>query len=109
MGMGSCKEQTGELAPMSEFKNQTLRVLQKGCGALGNTLASFTYKTNGRLQINTWLGLRSLDHLINRHITPLISFSSDVVQPIDNINLPIAIGTSSICLSPSLTVLSLTM
>ncbi|XP_021821748.1 fatty acyl-CoA reductase 3-like [Prunus avium] len=48
-------------------------------------------------------------HLINWHITLLINFSGDVVQPIDNINLPITIGTSSICLSPSLTILSLTI
>ncbi|CAL2268293.1 unnamed protein product [Prunus armeniaca] len=41
------------IAPISEFKNQAPRVLQKVRGALGNTLASFTNKTNNCLQINT--------------------------------------------------------
>ncbi|CAL2268845.1 unnamed protein product [Prunus armeniaca] len=42
----------GGVAPMSEFKNHTPRVLQKVHGALGNTLFSFTNKTNSCLQIN---------------------------------------------------------
>ncbi|XP_021802332.1 uncharacterized protein LOC110746420 [Prunus avium] len=31
-------------------------------------------------------------HLLDRSITPLVSFSGDVVQPIGNIHLPISIG-----------------
>ncbi|XP_034197747.1 uncharacterized protein LOC117613223 [Prunus dulcis] len=33
-------------------------------------------------------------HLLNRSITPLVSFSGDVVQPIDSIHLPISIGAA---------------
>ncbi|CAL8174803.1 unnamed protein product [Prunus armeniaca] len=33
-------------------------------------------------------------HLLDRSITPLISFSGDVVQPIGSIHLPISIGAA---------------
>ncbi|CAL8112663.1 unnamed protein product [Prunus armeniaca] len=33
-------------------------------------------------------------HLLDRSVTPLVSFSSDVVQPIGSIHLPISIGTA---------------
>ena len=52
MGLGCCKEQMGGLGPMSEFNYQAQKVVQKVRGALGNTLASFTKKTNSCLQIN---------------------------------------------------------
>lgn len=52
MGLLYCKEQMDGIAPVYEFKNQAPRVLQKVCGALGNTLASFTNKMNSCLQIN---------------------------------------------------------
>ncbi|CAL8990863.1 unnamed protein product, partial [Prunus brigantina] len=50
--MGCCKEQMVGIALVSEFKNHAPRVLRKVRGALGNTLASFTNKTNSCLQIN---------------------------------------------------------
>ncbi|CAL9020923.1 unnamed protein product [Prunus brigantina] len=33
-------------------------------------------------------------HLLDRSITPLVSFSGDVVQPIGSIHLPISIGSA---------------
>ncbi|CAL2268846.1 unnamed protein product [Prunus armeniaca] len=47
----------GGVASVSEFKNQAPRVLRKVRGALGNTLVSFTNKTNNCLQMNilAWL------------------------------------------------------
>ncbi|KAM1790370.1 hypothetical protein ACFX12_034446 [Malus domestica] len=33
-------------------------------------------------------------HLLDRSISPLISFSGDIVQPLGNIHLPFTIGTS---------------
>ncbi|KAM2268381.1 hypothetical protein ACFX1S_046509 [Malus domestica] len=33
------------------------------------------------------------EHLLNRSISPLISFSGDIVQPLGNIHLPFTIGT----------------
>ena len=33
-------------------------------------------------------------HLLDRSITPLVSFSGDVVQPIGSIHLPISIGAA---------------
>ena len=40
------------LGPVFKFNYQAPRVHQKVRGALGNTLASFTNKTNSCLQIN---------------------------------------------------------
>ncbi|BFG25104.1 hypothetical protein CerSpe_113780 [Prunus speciosa] len=34
------------------------------------------------------------NHLLDQTITPLVSFSSDVVQPIGSIHLPISIGSA---------------
>ncbi|PQM38802.1 hypothetical protein Pyn_07619 [Prunus yedoensis var. nudiflora] len=45
----------GGVAHVSEFKNQTSRVLRKVHGALRSTLVSFTNKTNSCLQILAWL------------------------------------------------------
>ncbi|PQQ06217.1 hypothetical protein Pyn_02766 [Prunus yedoensis var. nudiflora] len=45
-----------------EFRDQAPRMLRKGCKALGNTLVTFTNENNGCLQINSWLGMRSLCH-----------------------------------------------
>ncbi|CAL2256836.1 unnamed protein product [Prunus armeniaca] len=57
IGLACCKEQVGGVAPVYEFKNQDPMVLQKVCGALGNTLVSFCNKTNSCLQMNilAWL------------------------------------------------------
>ncbi|CAL8992010.1 unnamed protein product [Prunus brigantina] len=38
--------------------------------------------------------LQVLSHLLNRSITPLVSFSGEVVQPIGSIHLPISIGAA---------------
>ncbi|PQQ06216.1 hypothetical protein Pyn_02765 [Prunus yedoensis var. nudiflora] len=46
----------------SEFRDQAPRMLRKGCKALENTLVTFTNENNGCLQINSWLGTRSLWH-----------------------------------------------
>ncbi|PQQ10029.1 hypothetical protein Pyn_06460 [Prunus yedoensis var. nudiflora] len=45
-----------------EFRDQAPRMLRKGCKALGNTFVNFTNENNGCLQINSWLGMRSLWH-----------------------------------------------
>ncbi|KAM2700653.1 hypothetical protein EV2_002557 [Malus domestica] len=37
--------------------------------------------------------LNVAEHLLNRSISPLISFSGDIVQPIGSIHLPFTIGT----------------
>ncbi|KAM1084871.1 hypothetical protein ACFX19_023520 [Malus domestica] len=37
--------------------------------------------------------LNVAEHLLNRSISPLISFSSDIVQPLGSIHLPFTIGT----------------
>ena len=34
------------------------------------------------------------DNLVNRQLTPLLSFSGDLVQPIDSVKLPITFGTA---------------
>ncbi|KAL6285130.1 hypothetical protein ACE6H2_009520 [Prunus campanulata] len=39
-----------------------INIFRKGCKALGNTLVTFTNENNGCLQINSWLGMRSLWH-----------------------------------------------
>ncbi|KAI5347420.1 hypothetical protein L3X38_015299 [Prunus dulcis] len=52
MGLGCGQEQLDGLGPVFEFNYQAPRVHQKDRGALGNTLASFTNKTNSCLQIN---------------------------------------------------------
>ncbi|CAL8077349.1 unnamed protein product [Prunus armeniaca] len=39
-------------------------------------------------------GLGIADSMINRQITPLLSFSGDLVQPVGSINLPIAFGVA---------------
>ncbi|KAI5342332.1 hypothetical protein L3X38_010207 [Prunus dulcis] len=51
MSPSCCKEQINGSAPASELENQTQTVLRKVLGALGNTLVSFTNKTNSCL---TW-------------------------------------------------------
>ncbi|KAM1239822.1 hypothetical protein ACFX2J_045209 [Malus domestica] len=38
--------------------------------------------------------LNVAEHLLDRSISPLISFSGDIVQPIGSIHLPFTIGTS---------------
>ncbi|CAL8137246.1 unnamed protein product [Prunus armeniaca] len=38
--------------------------------------------------------LQVLSHLLDRSVTPLVSFSGDVVQPIGSIHLPISIGAA---------------
>ncbi|KAM1454070.1 hypothetical protein ACFXTO_003627 [Malus domestica] len=37
--------------------------------------------------------LNVAEHLLDRSISPLISFSSDIVQPLGSIHLPFTIGT----------------
>ncbi|CAL2267229.1 unnamed protein product [Prunus armeniaca] len=39
-------------------------------------------------------GLGIADSMVNRQITPLLSFSGDLVQPVDSISLPIAFGVA---------------
>ncbi|CAL2227022.1 unnamed protein product [Prunus armeniaca] len=43
-----------------EFEDQAPRVLRKDNRALGNTSFTFTNENNNSLQINSWLGMRSL-------------------------------------------------
>ncbi|CAL8174532.1 unnamed protein product [Prunus armeniaca] len=40
-------------------------------------------------------GLGIADSMVNRQITPLLSFSGDLVQPVGSISLPIAFGVAS--------------
>ncbi|CAL8995965.1 unnamed protein product [Prunus brigantina] len=39
-------------------------------------------------------GLGVADSMVNRQITPLLSFSGDLVQPVDSVSLPIAFGVA---------------
>ncbi|CAL8153086.1 unnamed protein product [Prunus armeniaca] len=40
-------------------------------------------------------GLGIADSMVNRQITPLLSFSGDLVQPVGSISLPIAFGVAA--------------
>ncbi|KAM1861627.1 hypothetical protein ACFX13_013682 [Malus domestica] len=46
--------------------------------------------------------LNVAEHLLDRSISPLISFSGDIVQPLGSIHLPFTIGTS-----PSITTITI--
>ncbi|CAL8157340.1 unnamed protein product [Prunus armeniaca] len=43
---------------------------------------------------DAFMGLGIADNMVNRQITPLLSFSGDLVQPVGNISLPIAFGVA---------------
>ncbi|KAI5353125.1 hypothetical protein L3X38_006018 [Prunus dulcis] len=62
MGWAAVKSELMRLTPVPEFKDQGSRMLRKDSEALGNTLVTFTNKNNNSLQINSWLGMRSLWH-----------------------------------------------
>ncbi|CAL2264745.1 unnamed protein product [Prunus armeniaca] len=62
MGWAALRSKWVKLPPVSEFVNQTLRMLRKGSEALGSTLVIFTNKNNSRLQINSRPGMKSLWH-----------------------------------------------
>ncbi|CAL8168104.1 unnamed protein product [Prunus armeniaca] len=44
--------------------------------------------------IDAFKGLGIADSMVNRQITPLLSFSGDLVQPVGSIGLPIAFGVA---------------
>ncbi|KAM2008113.1 hypothetical protein PS1_002965 [Malus domestica] len=44
--------------------------------------------------VEAFRALNVAEHLLNRSISPLISFSGDIVQPLGSIHLPFTIGTS---------------
>ncbi|CAL2257309.1 unnamed protein product [Prunus armeniaca] len=43
---------------------------------------------------NAFRGLGVADSMVNRQITPLLSFSGDLVQPVGSVSLPIAFGVA---------------
>lgn len=72
------------------------------CWSFGADISNFNV---GRTLVNTgssvsvmfaeaFIELQVPNNLLDRSITPLVSFSDNVVQPIGSIHLPIAIGSA---------------